>query len=283
MSAIALQRVVVRMLFDAAFCDHVYADPETALHDVNLTAQERQWLVTPDPRAYKADTYRSSRTLTGLLEEYPVAAALIVRRPQGLERLQRFFTSPFFHQCIQQRGSLAAAFGTYLASPDFAAQPEVGCIAAIEMAIAQVRRASILLADTPPPLTAATELQLAPWVVLLTMQPTTLQYYTTLLQRLQHHSSSVLQATLDTTWRLPGNRRPPKAAPTYVMVVGVPGTEGPSLEAMSDELAALLAAAQHAVPLRDLCAVAVRLGADSHEAVDIIQGCVTDRLLVPVS
>ncbi len=37
MSAIALQRVVVRMMYDPTFRKRVYADPERALRSVSLT------------------------------------------------------------------------------------------------------------------------------------------------------------------------------------------------------------------------------------------------------
>src|SRR5687768_8290736 len=104
------------MLFDPTFRDRVYADPLRVLSDADLTPEERQWLVAPDPRAYGVDVHRRSRALTGLLEEYPVAGALAVRCAQGLQRLYGFFAATVFHQCIQQRGSLADAFGVYLAS-----------------------------------------------------------------------------------------------------------------------------------------------------------------------
>src|SRR5438270_2960003 len=128
-----LQRVVVRMLFDAGFRDRVYADPEAALHDVPLTAAERQWVVTPLPQAYGADAYRQSRALSGLLEEYPVAGALAVRCPQGVARLQRFFASAAFHYCIQQRGSMAEAFGSYLQLAAFTEAPMVSWMALVEV------------------------------------------------------------------------------------------------------------------------------------------------------
>ena len=162
-SAMALQRVVVRMLFDATFRDRVYANPGAALSDVDLTPQECRWLVTPDARAYSTDQYRQSRTLTGLLEEYPVAGALAMRCAHGAQRLHAFFAS-VFHQCIQQRGSMAEAFGSYMASPTFADHPELAPLAQVEQGIASVRRASYGAADGAPPLTAETRLRLAPWV-----------------------------------------------------------------------------------------------------------------------
>jgi hypothetical protein len=144
-SATMLQRVVVRMLFDPTFCDRVYADPLAVLHDIELTAEECQWLVTPDRRAYGVDVHRRSRALTGLLEEYPVAGALALRWAQGLQHLYDFFAAAVFHQCIQQRGSLADAFGIYLSADTFAARAEIAHLAAVERGIARVRRAPPLL------------------------------------------------------------------------------------------------------------------------------------------
>jgi hypothetical protein len=66
----------------------------------------------------------------------------------------------------------------------------------------------------------------------------------------------------------------------WVLVVGIPGTEGPSLESTSPELGTLLAAAQQDIVCRDLCALAVQLGAEPHEALDIIGGLVADQLLI---
>jgi hypothetical protein len=90
----------------------------------------------------------------------------------------------------------------------------------------------------------------------------------------------LLEAVLDTTYRLPA--RPPhtEAESAFVLVVGVPGADGPSLEPTSQELGALLAAAQQDIACRDLCAVAVRLGAELPEALDIIAGLLADRLLI---
>ncbi len=55
MSHAQLQRVVVRMLHDPELVDRVYADPDAALADVDLTADERSWLVAPDRRSWATD------------------------------------------------------------------------------------------------------------------------------------------------------------------------------------------------------------------------------------
>lgn len=280
MSAIALQRVVVRMLFDTIFRDQVYAAPHTALHDVDLTPEERQWLIAPDPRAYGTDGYRQSRALTGLLEEYPVAGALAMRCAQGAQRLHAFFTSECFHQCIQQRGSLAAAFGNYVASPAFADCPDILPLAQVERSIARVRRAAYPASDRARPFAEETGFILAPWVDLLSVPVTTLERYRRILKRLQQHRANTLQAVLDPAYRLPDRPSLPRQPTAFVLVVGTPGTDGPALEATSHELGTLLDAARAGIACRDLCAVAVRLGAEAHEALDIVQGCVTDQLLV---
>jgi hypothetical protein len=279
-SAALLQRVVVRMLFDPAFCDRVYADPVAALLDVELTSEERQWLVAPDRRAYGVDVHRRSRALTGLLEEYPVCGALAVRCLRGVQRLHGFFATDIFHQCIQQRGSMADAFGTYLASEVFANQPESAHLAAVERGIARVRRAPHLPDEPTSPLTDDTCLCLAPWAVLLEVLPSTLERYSQLRDHLAHRGSLLLETVLDTAYQLPVASPLGQTEVTFVLVVNVPGDDGPSLEPTSHELGTLLTAAQGTIRCRELCAVAVRLGAEPHEAIDILQGFVTDRLLI---
>jgi hypothetical protein len=279
-SATVLQRVVVRMLFDPAFCQRVYADPATALHGVDLTAEERQWLVTPDPRAYGVDVHRRSRALTGLLEEYPVAGALAVRCPQGVQRLYGFFAAAVFHQCVQQRGSMAEAFGAYLGSEAFVEQPALACLAEIERSIVRVRRALAPAEDQASALAEDSCLCLAPWVALLSVPARTLSCYSDLRQHLLQHGGALLKAVLDPAYHLPGVPPLHDTEAAFVLVVNLPGGEGPSLEPTSQELGALLAAAQQGITCQDLCAVAVNLGAEPHEAPDIIQGLLTDRLLI---
>jgi hypothetical protein len=275
-----LQRVVVRMLFDAAFRDRVYADPAAALHDVPLTAEERQWVTTPPPQAYGVDTYRQSRALSGLLEEYPVAGALAVRCPQGIARLQRFFASEVFHHCVQQRGSMADAFGQYLQSAAFAEAPGVAQMALVEVGGVRVRRASHGPPAPARPMTPDTRLRLAPWAALLAVPPTTLAQYSRLLQRLWQYGPVLLEAVLDTAYRLPVGSQRQSAASAWILVVRDAAGDGFSLEEASPELGAVLAAAQSASTHGVLCALAVHLGASPQEAVDIIEGLMEEQLLI---
>lgn len=283
MSATALQRVVVRMLFDSTFCQAVYADPTRALQAIDLTPQERQWLVTPDPRAYQTDAYRSSRALSGLLEEYPVAGAVALRCQQGLQRLHGFFTSAYFHGCIQERGSLAQAFGAYLGSPVFREQRDVARLAAVELAIAQVRRAVAPQVAAAETLSDEATICLAPWVVLFTSHPRTLPYYSAILERLQRHNTALLEAVLDPELRLPTRPSGSKGARSWVMVVGTPGEAGASLEQTSEELGTLLAATRQAISLQEFVKVAGELGAAPHEALEMLQEFLAERLIVRLS
>ena len=69
MSHVALQHVIVRMLYDPPFVDRVYDDPKAATHDCDLTDDERTWLVAADRRAWGIDPLRRTRSLAGLIEE----------------------------------------------------------------------------------------------------------------------------------------------------------------------------------------------------------------------
>ena len=277
-----LQRVVVRMLFDPGFRDRVYADPETALHEVPLSAAERQWVITPPPQAYGVDVYRQSRALSGLLEEYPVAGALAVRCPQGIARLQRFFASEAFHGCVQQRGSMAEAFGHYLQSAVFAEAPTVAWMALVEMGSVRVRRAPYGPPAPTSPSPQDSRLCVAPWVALLAVPPPALSQYSRVLQRLRQHGPVLLDAILDTTYRLPVGPRVQSAASAWILVVRDATGDGLALEEASPELGAVLAAAHTAITWDALCALAVRLGATPQEALEIVEGLMAEQLLIQV-
>ena len=119
--------------------------------------------------------------------------------------------------------------------------------------------------------------------MLLAVPPTTLSRYSQVLQRLRQHGPVLLDAILDTTYRLPAGPRVQGAASAWILVVRDTAGDGYSLEAASPELGALLAAAHPTLPFGALHAQAVRLGADRQEAIDIIEGLVADRLLIRVS
>lgn len=185
MSARALQRVAVRMLFDPALVEAVYAGAEAALAEVDLGADERAWLTAPDRRRWLADPLRRTRGLRALLEEFPVAAALA-----GVHRLDAFFSSEAFHACIQGRGSLAATFGAWLQTTFDAAR----AAACLETAAAEVLRA-------PPRgpvevFTVAARWRTAPWVRPLTLPAGTLAAHHAVHTRLAAHEGGPVAALL---------------------------------------------------------------------------------------
>ncbi|HMY75348.1 MAG TPA: hypothetical protein PLQ88_26245, partial [Blastocatellia bacterium] len=70
MSHHTLQKLVVRMLFDEAFVEEVYAEPSRALAGLELTDAERGQLLAVDRRAWRHDPLRRKRTLQTLAEEF---------------------------------------------------------------------------------------------------------------------------------------------------------------------------------------------------------------------
>jgi len=140
MSAVQLQRLVVRMLHDPQLVAAVYESPETALADEEVTATERTWILAQDRRRFTADPLRPRRVLKGLLDEYKGSAALLVGATRRVASLDRFFASTAFHAAIRQRRALAPAFGDYLATEGAALDPRIAAVARLEQAFSRARR-----------------------------------------------------------------------------------------------------------------------------------------------
>jgi hypothetical protein len=111
----ALERVIVRMLYDPSFADAVCRDPAHALPGLGLGEREHAWLGALDPRAFGHDPLRGRRTLRALCEELPASSAIAVNETRSVAFLDHFFASEPFHRAVQERGSLVAAFADYLA------------------------------------------------------------------------------------------------------------------------------------------------------------------------
>jgi hypothetical protein len=112
---VALQRVVIRMLFDPAFVERVYASPTTALAGIELDAGLVAQLVgSNDRRLWNADRLRRSRALEILMDEFKVTTTLVLAERGELEFLDAFFGSELFHAAVQRRAYMALAFVAYL-------------------------------------------------------------------------------------------------------------------------------------------------------------------------
>ncbi len=276
MSASHLQRVVVRMLYDSAFVAGIFADPAAALHDVDLTAAERSWLVQADPRAYAVDPFRRARTLTALIEEFPVSVHTLGHHVAQPTLVEAFFSAPPFHACMQQRGSLAAAFGTYLGSADMQRftpgniHPD---LVHLEAAIARLRRRRYRAADT---VAAVQEdgLALASTVALLDAPAGMLTYYQTVLAALQRHPEGLVAAACQPA----ANPLPPRPTTReWLLIVWHPASASATLEILPDALGAVLAAvpASRATLLTQLGT----LGAARDEAEEILHDLLADGVL----
>ncbi len=268
MSAAAVQRVVVRMLYDPALVDAVYADSAAALADVALTPAQRAWLVAPDRRRWRADPHRRARALHALLEEYPAAGARVARI-EGLGALDAFFSSAGFHRCVQGRGSLAEAFGDFLG----ARGGPVGGVARLEQAIARVRRAP------SRPITGASgdgPWRTAPWIDAFLAPATALADRQAVVAALAAHPQGTLAGLVDSTVGLPAA---PAGSPEAGFLVERDAAGAVAVGDCSPALARLLA---HRAP-RDLPALQAALcalGAEGDEAAEVAADLLADGLLV---
>jgi len=143
MSYHSLQKLVVRMLFDEAFVDAIHADAEQALAGADLTESERAQLLNIDRRAWRHDALRRRRMLRTLAEEFKISTTIVLAETRSLASLEQFFSSSFFHQSIQNRGSLARAFSEFL-QDGYQRQrwraPQIPDLVRLEAAIAGCRR-----------------------------------------------------------------------------------------------------------------------------------------------
>ncbi|MAG59127.1 MAG: hypothetical protein CMJ83_22810 [Planctomycetes bacterium] len=140
---VALQRIVVRMLFDPAFVDRVYADPRRALEGLELDPSLVEQLVANDRRLWNADRLRRTRALNVLMEELKVSSALALLREERVAALDLFFSSDAFHAAVQRRRYLALAFVEFLAElfgRHGAAGAHGSAVLALEGAMAWCRR-----------------------------------------------------------------------------------------------------------------------------------------------
>jgi hypothetical protein len=143
MSHRTLERVFVRMLFDPAFVASVYADAERALDGLDLEPAERAQLVAVDRRAWGHDPLRRYRTLRILAEEFKASTTLVLAATRSLASLDGFFSSPEFHDSVQSRGSMAAAFAGFLerlVAERGVAEPQLADVLRLEAMLARCRR-----------------------------------------------------------------------------------------------------------------------------------------------
>jgi hypothetical protein len=288
MSSIALQRVIVRMLFDPKFTARVYENPILTLDEVELTDRERTWLIEVDPRAWRIDGARSHRALEGLLRRYPVSVALWVVDGERARELLAFFHSDLFHECIQQRGYLSEAFAHWLAETARAdVSPWLKEMVGIETEIGRTHRGFKMFdrslcsknnASAHGELTdgAESRLHLPPWVALLRGARGADDIYGALIGHIEQRPqgrSSALEGL---------NRRPLPSPEGEVTLLIEATAEGAQVGEIPDGLATLLSRAgssSEGAPLSALLSLISEAGLDPNEAPAVIDGLIADHLL----
>jgi len=266
MSARALQRVVVRMLHDASFVAAVYEDAEVALQSEGLTSAERVSLVRPDQRVWLLDPERPSRVFEAIRTEYPISCALAEVASGGRGGMLRFFSSRPFHEAVQQRGTVALAFGAWLeaeARDGRLGRKPTAATASLEAACARVRRGPLAEVQSGP---LPPHLRVAPWLERLSLPEGTLVLF------------EGVRATL-AAGRPLGRCRLSGRGAECVAVESSPAGGGLKVGLLPAGLAAMLEAAALGIKSAALIARVVSLGSPADEAERVVKSAYHDGLL----
>ncbi len=286
MSHKALQRALVRLLYDPARQPALAAGEDPVAAD--LSARERGWLAAVDPRALRADPYRRARSLRALLEEFPVCAALASDRRGGVRALDAFFSSDTFHRSIQSRGSMALAFGRWLAEGPApgAARARRGRrgrsrgprdwphALALERGFAAARRAA-----PAGPAAPAARLALAPGVALLSLPAGALERYQAARAQL---GADPVAALLREDFRFDPRALPPAGGPPVPLLIEARPGGQLTVEALPEALAEVLSAAGDGAPRAAVLAAARACGAEPGEDAEIVDDLVSQGLLAGI-
>ena len=268
MSAQALQRVAVRMLYDKPFLDSVYENAIAATADCDLTDEEREWLRAPDQRAWRVDPLRRSRSLAALVEEFAVSVAVFVRSaPGATARLDSFFSSEHFHRGMQEGASLARLFADWFAGQLPAPQHE---LLRLEASLARVRR------ERDAGRMSSVEsgaVVLANAVEVLDLTEGTAAAFSAVLGALRQ--GSIAERALDRNLDVPIFS--PGAGREGVLVDG--RSDDPRLELLSVELAQVLAIVSKPTKMRDFVVEAARHGAEEDDCRSILASFAADGLV----
>lgn len=269
MSASALQRVAVRMLYDEPFLERVYADVSMATAGCELSDDERAWLTAPDRRAWRVDPLRRSRSLAALVEEFAVSVALFVRTTRdATARLDEFFSSDAFHDGMQQGVSLAQIFGDW-----FLDQTIHRDTVRLEASLARVRRvyeSGSAGARDAVEVTVESTVVLAPGVEILEVAAGTAEGFGAALAALRMRP--VVEAALDRNFDFPIPQ--PGTSSAGILVDG--RTDDPRLESLSLELARVLMPASQPITVRAFAGQAAAHGADLEDCLGLLNSFAED-------
>jgi hypothetical protein len=245
-SHVTLRRLMIRLLHDPTLVAQLRYDPDRALAGLALGPAEREAVLAVPDAGWRTDPDRPHRVLHALADEFP--ASLAVSEPPGRE----FFASPEFHTAVQDRGSLAVAFGAFLERTGTALAGE---LARLETAIARVRRAPA----HPDPSPSGTA-RLAPYAAIVITAAGAVRC----LEAVRAGGPATAVGTLRSA---------------FLVLRGTPNATI-TIEPLEDGLHGLLEFAQMPCLLRHLHERAVALGASTFEARTIVDDLIASHLLV---
>ncbi|MFY0530792.1 hypothetical protein [Nannocystis pusilla] len=187
-----------------------------------------------------------------LLEEYPATAALL-----GVPAVDAFFSTPAFRTCAFEHGSMALSFGTWLGD-------QAGGPGRIEAAIAGARRPRPGAGGAWPATRASPRCwsRSAAWPA-------------------SSASAAASAPTRPPRWRRPARRASDRHAGPIASRCWSKPARAARCPRDSQRAAGPPAAVRRRWPAAPaLAAEAVRLGAEAHEADELLAGLVADGLLV---
>lgn len=260
MSHHALQKLVTRMLFDEAFVSSIHANAVEALADADLTDAERAQLLAVDRRAWRHDALRRRRTLRTLAEEFKISTTIILAETRSLASLEQFFSSAFFHQSIQKRGSVARGFADFLLDGYQQKQwsaPQIPDLVRLEAAIAGCRRTlaregEYVFGELPATINDRARVKLAPGYDVASFQGNVIETIQHVERYLFELSLMPAMALCDDAPRLTG--LPAVDAQKKVYLLFGPGASGISITNLDRAAYLVLYDTKRAVEIRALLA-----------------------------
>jgi hypothetical protein len=277
MSYRGAQHLYISMLFSSDFCTRVFNQPEEVQKEFGLDVQEIKWFTQSDRRAFATDPLRATRALASIMDESAASTAQIIRTGKTFRDLELFFGSPYFHDCVRNRGSMILSFFEYLlglldAGPG---RQRIADLIHLEQGIARVRRAEDTTNET------GSKLRLSPRIVLLKVTPGTLRLFTETEAALARHPIEPRAGVVDAAFSVPDISDP--TTPGFeLLLVELPfGSEAPTIENPPAPLFQLLKAAEVSLSSDDLLEILHKHGALGQEGSGILANLCADGILVP--
>jgi len=270
MSYHTLQKVLVRMLFDEELVEATYRDSAQALNGLDLTDAEREQLLSVDRRAWRHDELRRRRTLRTLVDEYKISTTIVLSETRSLASLERFFSSPFFHAAIQERGSMCLAFSEFLLDGHERGEwraPQIPDVVRLEATIAGCRRTleregEYQISELPAMISDRMRVKLAPGCNVASFQANVIETIQSVERYLFELSLMPAMALCDDAPRLTGLPEVEQQKKVYLLFS--PGAAGISLTNLDKSTFLTLYEMRRAVEIKSLL---VRLGATKEKAV----------------